>query len=60
MPLSRRQIENLKVQATASIGAALIASKHYRDNPDAAARLTKRHVDAHVDMNRANGKRSGR
>lgn len=55
--LSRARIENLKVQGTATIGAALIASKYYRENPDAAARMTKRHVDAHVEVNRANGKR---
>lgn len=55
MPLSRRQIQNLKVQCTATFGAALLASKHYRENPEAAARLTKRHVDAHVEVNRTNG-----
>lgn len=58
--MNQRQLTNLRIAVTAAIAGTLAMAKVHREKPIATARLTKALVDAHVDMNRANGKRSGR
>lgn len=58
--MNTRQLTNLRIAVTAAIAGTLAQAKVHREKPMATARLTKELVDAHVDMNRANGKRSGK
>jgi hypothetical protein len=59
MSLTRRQQQNLKVITHAQVQAALVTNPKYRNDPELAAALARRHAEAAVAANR-NGKRVGK
>lgn len=55
LSLTRRQLQNLKVEVASQVHGTLVRSRQYRENPQLAAQTAKKHADAAVKVHQKHG-----